>query len=61
MGLFAGIIGSSTLYNLGTKLPRLHYLLPRIGPLREWHRERELPEGSHERFRDWYRKYKEET
>ena len=57
MGLYAQIIGSSSLYDLGTKLTRFTNLLPKFGPLKEWHKERELPRTSRERFRDWYRKH----
>ena len=56
MGLYAKVIGSSGLYNLGTKMVRFNDLFPQLGPLKEWYKERELPKTSHERFRDWYRK-----
>ena len=57
MGLYAQIIGSSSLYDLATKLTRFTNLLPKFGPLKEWHKERELPKTSRQRFRDWYRKH----
>lgn len=57
MGLYSQVIGSSSLYNLGTKLVRFNDLLPKLGPLKEWYKERELPITSRERFRDWYRKH----
>ena len=57
MGLYSQIIGSSSLYDLGTKLTRFNDLLPKFGPLKEWYKERELPKTSRERFRDWYRKH----
>ena len=57
MGLYAQAIGSSSLYDIGTKLTRFSDLLPKIGPLKEWYKERELPRTSRERFRDWYRKH----
>lgn len=60
MGLYSQIIGSSSLYDLGTKLTRFNDLLPKIGPLKEWYKERELPKTSRERFRDWFRKHKKE-
>ena len=56
MGLYAQIIGSSYFYDLGTKMIRFSNLLPIIGPLKEWCKERELPITSRERFRDWFRK-----
>jgi L-lactate dehydrogenase complex protein LldF len=58
MEVYSRIIGSSSLYDLGTKLARFNDLLPKIGPLKEWYKERELPYSSRERFRDWYRKHK---
>ena len=57
MGLYAQIIGSSSLYDLATKLTRFTNLLPKFGPLKEWHKKRELPKTSRQRFRDWYRKH----
>lgn len=60
MGLYSQIIGSSSLYDLGTKLTRFNDLLPKIGPLKEWYKERELPKAPQERFRDWFRKHKKE-
>ena len=58
MGLYGQVTGSSSLYNMGTKLARFNNNLPIVGPLKEWHRERELPTAPKERFRDWYRKHK---
>ena len=58
MGFYSQVIGCSGLYGLGTKLTRFNDLLPKIGPLKEWYKERELPKTSLERFRDWYRKHK---
>ena len=57
MGRYAQVIGSSSLYNMMTKLARFSGLLGKAGPLKEWHKERELPKAPRERFRDWYRKY----
>jgi len=57
MGLYSQVIGSSSLYNMGTKLARFNDLLPKFGPLKEWYKERELPKTSRERFRDWYIKH----
>jgi len=56
MGLYAKVIGNSGLYNLGTKMVRFNDFFPKLGPLKEWYKERELPKTSHERFRDWYKK-----
>lgn len=60
MDIYGRIIGSSGLFNLGTKFARFIQLLPKIGPLHEWTKERELPRVSGERFRDWYSKHKKE-
>ena len=60
MGLYSQIIGSSRLYDLGTKLTRFNNLLPKIGPMKEWYKERELPKVPQKRFRDWFRKHKKE-
>ncbi len=57
MSLYGQIIGSSSFYDLGTRLTRFTDLLPKIGPLKEWHKERELPKAPKLRFRDWYRKH----
>ncbi len=60
MGLYSQVIGSSGLYDLGTKLTRFNNLLPKIGPMKEWYKERELPKVPQKRFRDWFRKHKKE-
>lgn len=57
MELYSQVIGNSAVYNLGTKLAHFSTLLPNIGPLKEWHNDRELPIPSKERFRDWYKKH----
>lgn len=57
MGLYSQVIGHSGIYNCGTKLTRFRDLLPKVGPLQEWHRERELPKTPTTRFRDWYRNH----
>ncbi len=57
MGLYGQVIGSSSLYDLGTKFARFNDLLPKVGPLKEWCKERELPPASSIRFRDWFRKH----
>jgi len=58
MGLYGWVIGSSSLYDSDTKLAKFSSCLPRVGPLKEWTRERELPEISGRRFRDWFKKSK---
>jgi len=55
MEAYSQVIGHSGLYNCGTKLARFRDFLPKVGPLNEWHRDRELPKTSKTRFRDWYR------
>jgi L-lactate dehydrogenase complex protein LldF len=60
MGLYGKVIGSSGLYDFDTKMARFSSLLPKIGPLKEWTRERELPEISGQRFRDWFKKHTNE-
>ncbi len=57
MEIYSHVIGSPTLYKAGTKLAHLIKFLPKVGPLGEWHRERELPVPSKKRFRDWYKKH----
>jgi L-lactate dehydrogenase complex protein LldF len=57
MGLYGKVIGSSTLYNLSGKVARFSKYLPKVGPLREWTRDRELPEITGKRFRDWFEKH----
>jgi len=57
MELYSQVIGNSAVYNLGTKLAHFSNLLPNIGPLREWHNERELPVPSKKRFRDWFKEH----
>ena len=59
MGLYGKVIGSSGLYNLETKMARFSKFLPHIGPLKEWTREREMPEISGRRFRDWFKKHQQ--
>lgn len=57
MGLYGKVIGSGTLYNLSGKMARFSKYLPEVGPLREWTRDRELPEITGKRFRDWFEKH----
>ncbi len=57
MELYSHMIGNSTVYNLGTKMAHLITFLPNIGPLKEWHNDRELPVPSKNRFRDWFKKH----
>ncbi len=56
MDVYGRIIGSSSLFSLGTRFARFINLLPKVGPLQEWCKERELPQIPSERFRDWYKK-----
>jgi L-lactate dehydrogenase complex protein LldF len=57
MQLYSQIIGNSAVYDIGTKLARFSNLLPRVGPLKEWQNDRELPVPPKERFRDWFKKH----
>jgi len=57
MGQYGRIIGSSGLYDFGSRIARFVRFLPKISPLKEWTRERELPEIRGKRFRDWYKEH----
>jgi L-lactate dehydrogenase complex protein LldF len=57
MGQYGRVIGSSTLYDFGSRMARFARFLPKTGPLKEWTRERELPEIDGRRFRDWFKKH----
>ncbi|MBW2658359.1 MAG: iron-sulfur cluster-binding protein [Deltaproteobacteria bacterium] len=54
MGRYGDLIGSSTLYNLATKAARFSTLAPKIGPLKQWCMDRDLPKIPKSRFRDWF-------
>ncbi len=58
MGLYGRVIGSSGLYDFDSRMAGFSKFLPRIGPLKEWTRERELPDISGKRFRDWFKEHK---
>jgi L-lactate dehydrogenase complex protein LldF len=58
MAQYGRVIGSSSLYNMGSNMARFAKFLPKVGPLKEWTRERELPDITGKRFRDWYKKQK---
>ncbi len=58
MGQYGMMIGSSSLYDFGSKVARFSKFIPKVGPLREWTRERDLPEITGERFRDWFKEHK---
>jgi L-lactate dehydrogenase complex protein LldF len=53
------VIGNPAAYRVATKLARLGNYAPRIGPLKEWAKARELPKIPGERFRDWFAKRNE--
>ncbi len=57
MSLYGQMIGSSGLYDFGSKLARFSTFFPKIGPLKEWTRERDLPEITGDRFRDWFKEH----
>jgi len=59
MGLYGRMIASPGAWNLATKLAPLSRYAPALGPIREWTRERELPEIPNQRFRDWFREEEE--
>ena len=54
MGAYGNVIGNSTLYGMATKAAGLSSLAPRVGPLKQWSIDRELPEIPKTRFRDWF-------
>ncbi len=54
MGSYGNVIGNSTLYSMATKAAGLSSLAPRVGPLKQWSIDRELPEIPKTRFRDWF-------
>ncbi|MBN2320131.1 MAG: iron-sulfur cluster-binding protein [Acidobacteria bacterium] len=58
---YGRVIGNSAYYASASRLARLANHAPRIGPLKEWTKARELPKIPAERFRDWFagRKRKE--
>ncbi len=51
---YGNVIGNARLYNMATKLAHLGNYAPKVGPLKEWSKARELPTLQKERFRDWY-------
>jgi L-lactate dehydrogenase complex protein LldF len=57
MGLYGKVIGSGGLYDFGSKIARFSKYIPNIGPLKEWRRERDLPEITGNRFRDWFKEH----
>ena len=58
MGAYGKTIASSGLYNFGSNMARFAKFLPKVGPLKEWTRERDLPEITGKRFRDWFKDHK---
>jgi L-lactate dehydrogenase complex protein LldF len=54
MGGYGNVIGNSALYNMATKATGLSRLAPKVGPLKQWSIDRELPEIPKARFRDWF-------
>lgn len=54
MASYGKVIGNTTLYNLATSSARLSNLAPKVGPLKQWSIDRELPEIPKSRFRDWF-------
>ncbi len=57
---YGRVIGSQARYQTVTKLARLANHAPRVGPLKEWSKAREMPKIPKERFRDWFAKRRNE-
>jgi len=57
---YGRVIGNSASYASAARLARLANHAPRIGPLKEWAKVREIPEMPKERFRDWFAKRRNE-
>jgi L-lactate dehydrogenase complex protein LldF len=53
---YGRVIGSRKHYERATRLARLANHAPKVGPLKEWSKARELPKLPKERFRDWFAK-----
>jgi L-lactate dehydrogenase complex protein LldF len=51
---YGTVIGRSGLYKSGTKFAHLGNLAPKVGPLKEWAKAREMPKIQKQRFRDWF-------
>ena len=51
---YGRMIGNPACYRSVTGMVRLGKYFPRVGPLKEWRKARELPEIPGERFRDWF-------
>ncbi len=60
MDLYGRTIASPGLWNMATKMAGLSRFLPAVGPVGEWTRERELPDITGRRFRDWFRKHEKQ-
>jgi L-lactate dehydrogenase complex protein LldF len=60
MGAYGKVISSSGIYNFGSNMARFSKFLPKVGPLKEWTQERDLPEITGKRFRDWFKEHKKE-
>ncbi|MBM9513331.1 LutB/LldF family L-lactate oxidation iron-sulfur protein [Desulfogranum marinum] len=55
MGLYGGIIGNAKLYDMTTRFASVANISPKIGPLKQWCKNRERPHVATQRFRDWYK------
>ncbi len=53
---YAAVIGNSKIYNAATKMAHLGNYAPKVGPLKEWAKSRDMPKIAKERFRDWFAK-----
>ena len=51
---YGSVIGDPACYASATKLARFGNYAPRVGPLKEWTKAREIPKIPKERFRDWF-------
>jgi L-lactate dehydrogenase complex protein LldF len=56
MGFFGRLFANPTLYDAAAKQARFGRFLPKIGPLKRWTRDRELPKFPGESFREWMEK-----
>jgi len=51
---YGSVIGNPDYYASVSKLAHFGNYAPRVGPLKEWTKAREMPEIPKERFRDWF-------
>jgi L-lactate dehydrogenase complex protein LldF len=51
---YSRVIGNSLVYKTATKMAHLGNYAPKVGPLKEWAKSRNMPKIAKERFRDWF-------